>query len=726
MSSLFDRLFKTANCDKKRFGMLYQSFLKSKKRTKYQTEKTYRIKSKSSLIDKSKFLYDIPDSMIFPNTAETDETEENADVFLKEFGELLDTDYYVPENVLLLLGLSHLIENKECETSDQEKQLDPPEKSVDKNKQSTANKISNDKNNSPKLPGKSGSNTETSTTTTTTQKKTNNFTEILNEINSLKRKFNISNDTPGTSSQKLKTMKLNNEISNNMKSPSLKPNIVNKSQLSHSSSISPKNAPSGNFEGPKDAPKETSSPSPSDELEIVFCEPQNKKSTSNKNNLNRPKSKVEHSKTNVKKRPLHTGEANVSSRNNLPKPVLNIIGKQSLNSQSQSEKDKSGSSPILKPFAAVSQLFNSLNNNHHVSHNINKNDSLSNRKQSNQIDSKLLHSKKLPNKKKRLQRTKDTISPNLLETEPNPWWLPGGNNFDEQVNENAFNTPTVAPMLFSSPTHQIDNYQCQTDFSKDLCSTISSNSPELPISVAEKMQDTAPDKQPKNLMDNHSSSDVTSPGQSGIDSVIKSETQCSDTPENNQENASPSPSSSNNRRPLIFLKDPSLLLKEPETPFSHEKTVLSNVENRTLTPRDESNFPACLSEVLERSGNSPRPTTEETSITSTSVPLEVQKSMLIESVRCNKPPSLNTNSKDSSPTVGVPNKILRRTLEFNEEIMKLLRSQKSQLEQLMEIEEPCHKCMRANEILFRPDLTAEQKVGLLQTIHKPKIIDRLI
>ncbi|KAL1460935.1 hypothetical protein WDU94_012871 [Cyamophila willieti] len=240
MSTLFDKLFKKTQHDKQRFGMLYESFLKSKRRSRYQREENARIKSKSSLLDKSKFLYDIPDSMIFPNTAEKDETEENADVFLKEFGELLDKDYYLPERVLVQLGLSHLIEKNDTDTK-RNKSAVAPQKST-KTITLSNNVFSNEKSSNTHFPGSSGSNNGR------TMKNTNQ--EILEKINSLKRKFNAESGQP---------------LQNGILSP--KRNISNQD---HS-----KNRP------PSQKPINVS-----DDLEIVFCETKTNPNPSLKNKSN--------------------------------------------------------------------------------------------------------------------------------------------------------------------------------------------------------------------------------------------------------------------------------------------------------------------------------------------------------------------------------------------------------------------------------------------------------
>lgn len=218
MSSLFDKLFKKSSKEKQRFGMLYQSFLKSKRRSRFQTEKTYRIKSNIPLIDKSKFLYDIPDSMIFPNTVSTiDETEENADEFLKEFGELLDPDYYLPENVLNLLGLGHLVESH-SEHSEKSSE------SVTVSKNNDLIKNTSTVTTKPNICAAANVNI--------TKSDTGNQ-QIMEEINSLKRKYNTQHETSRTLSPMRKNLKKNLNTPSNSISTSFtsKPQTPNGSRL---------------------------------------------------------------------------------------------------------------------------------------------------------------------------------------------------------------------------------------------------------------------------------------------------------------------------------------------------------------------------------------------------------------------------------------------------------------------------------------------------------------
>lgn len=249
MSSLFDKLFKTNQGNQRRFGMLYESFLKCKKRRRFQSER--RIKSKSSLIDKSKFLYDIPDSMIFPNTADSDETEENADAFLKEFGEFLDKDDNLPEEVLLKLGLSHLIEKNEQKIT---------VNSDNSQNNAFTNKMSTSINTSPSLSSKAATNASNVGNTTSSSQ---NNKEIMNQINSLKRKYGSS---PSAESRQAEFSTSTSKVKNNSQ---IKPSIINKlAPVSKKPFVETKSTDDSQN---KPSDKDT------DALEIVFC--QTKKNT---------------------------------------------------------------------------------------------------------------------------------------------------------------------------------------------------------------------------------------------------------------------------------------------------------------------------------------------------------------------------------------------------------------------------------------------------------------
>uniref|UniRef100_A0A8D8YTQ2 Uncharacterized protein n=1 Tax=Cacopsylla melanoneura TaxID=428564 RepID=A0A8D8YTQ2_9HEMI len=858
MSTLFDKLFKTTQRDKQRFGMLYESFLKSKRRSKYQREENARIKSKSSLLDKSKFLYDIPDSMIFPNTADKDETEQNADVFLKEFGELLDNDYYLPESVLVQLGLSHLIEKNDNNTQQNKSTVDTQKSSYTK---TVSNNAFQDKFRSMNFPCPSSSNTSTRESIT---KNTNQ--EILEKINSLKRKFNAQSGQPlqtGILSPKQKIVSQNHSTSGNENN-----STNNKAVVTEQTRIAP------NLKNNLPSQKLVNN---SDDLEVVFCE--------TKTNLN-PSLKIKSSKRNInlsKKTVSRTDNNKLGkSLNKLPSVTLRKPG----NTLTTTKSTKIPNTKISAKSTVVPALTGSTQL--HDIHPSNDKTNTNSQSSSSQIPgstsqkhnkqgisrSKVRKSRttrKQSKKQNRMSMFESLLSkhlPSILNSisqmpiqviPQTPWpenhFPPILNNSEGQngsLNPNNpenlnhsnltisqfrslnYNGPIQVPIILprnknleTSNTDQVNINKTEgplhtaiksevdhTNLGDDLvnnengCTNANQND-DVPNPTQDDKLTKAPfysttdaTRTPLNASNDHlprsevvasimdSILSLTSERQTQLDTILKTEIEntqhdhlstnqeeidCPSQSEqvtnedtnSNQENAllpmctnEEDISANETRRPLIFLKSPSQLLKAPSTTSSEEvsnqakngnptteKSLIEpnsseDLETLESTPATSSppnpdlrpstgNLIALSSRTglpeTEHSGRSQHPETHQNP---TKGP---EKSQHLEtrttSQETQNSSQLGRNTSEPTPNESDHQSVLNKMLDFNAEMMKLLTEQKNQLEELMKentsfTKTACYACSRVNEVLDDMELTDDRKLVRLKIIQRNQRISQ--
>lgn len=540
MSSLFDRLFKSQT-QQQRFGKLYESFLKSKRRSRFQTEKTYRVKSSTSLIDKTKFLYDIPDSMIFPNTSDIDETEENADVFLKEFGDLLDKDYYLPESILNLLGLSHLIENN-GNTEDQKSNEDSA-KSADVSKSNQPNEFTNTTAN------KSSSRSVVSTNSNSSKNNSgNDFNDIMIKINSLKSKFNTNNDKQGMFGPPSKNIKKNIDSTSDPKTKN---------------------------------PSSNSNTTSTDELEII-CE--TAPNTSKFSVIGTPKRRINFVK-NRKSFPkiclpqrIKLGKKGArqvqdkgpnSLSDNIIQSTQRLIETQSINNK-ESDQIMTNSNVSNQNEAHSPSLLNKVAK---VPTNTIKNNQVSQSLQNkvSNLSAKSMEHKpgksKSPSPKKKKRKSIQSVDQNQMWKNVNMMF----NHILDQMKINSeahhMSVHNVAKFTGNNVIpNNLNEMENTAMFSIPPCDIIGNEAVDVNIS---SISHNTLDESRQELV-----SCITDPFYNQREELDKKPNVATNSNDNNKDEGP----LSNTRRPVIFLKDPSLLLKEPETRTrkSDESTFIEN------------------------------------------------------------------------------------------------------------------------------------------------------